>query len=414
MNEFLKTYLTVGDAKYSECSEFLHMWACISATASLLERRVSLPFGSSSIIPNLYMMFVGTPGSRKSSAIKLAKKFIKRTGYDTFAADKVTMQKFLCDLGGLNDDGSTAKGSLEDVYLTELGLADIKSHSACYIAQDEFSDFIGINNYGFISLLGNFWDIQEPYKYRLKNGTSFEIPVPTINVLGATTPGQFNTIFPPAIADQGFLSRLLIIKAEDITRKLAFPPQLPNDLDAKIMSNFSKILQLKGEMFFTEEAKELASQQYTTWKGLEDARFATYETRRYSQLLKLCMIMAGMRFSLEITSEDFILANTILSYTETKMGDAIGYYGKADNSDTSHTVLQIIKNTDRPITWKAIYPSVSMHLSKMTDLIQILTNLLAAGKIQQTQEGYLPVIKPLSETPTKFVDYSLLNVFLDR
>lgn len=359
-------------------------------------------------------MFVGTPGSRKSSAIKLAKKFIKRTGYDTFAADKVTMQKFLCDLGGLNDDGSTAKGSLEDVYLTELGLADIKSHSACYIAQDEFSDFIGINNYGFISLLGNFWDIQEPYKYRLKNGTSFEIPVPTINVLGATTPGQFNTIFPPAIADQGFLSRLLIIKAEDITRKLAFPPQLPNDLDAKIMSNFSKILQLKGEMFFTEEAKELASQQYTTWKGLEDARFATYETRRYSQLLKLCMIMAGMRFSLEITSEDFILANTILSYTETKMGDAIGYYGKADNSDTSHTVLQIIKNTDRPITWKAIYPSVSMHLSKMTDLIQILTNLLAAGKIQQTQEGYLPVIKPLSETPTKFVDYSLLNGFLDR
>ena len=409
MNEFLKTYLTVGDAKYSECSEFLHMWACISASAALLERRVFLPFGSSEIIPNLYTMFVGTPGSRKSSAIKLAKKFVRRTGYDTFAADKVTMQKFLCDLGGLNDDGSTNKGSLEDVYLTDLGLQDIKSHSACFIAQDEFSDFIGINNYGFISLLGNFWDIQEPYKYRLKNGTSFEIPVPTINVLGATTPGQFNTIFPPAIADQGFLSRLLIVKAEDITRKLAFPPALPDELDAAIMHNFSKLLQLKGMMILHPATKLLMEKQYTTWKGLDDSRFATYETRRYSQLLKLCIIMAAMRFSLEILPEDFILANTILSYTETKMGDAVGYYGKADNSDTSHTVLQIIKNTDKPITWKAIYPSVSMHLSKMTDLIQILTNLLAAGKIQQTPNGYLPIIKPLDNTQSEFIDYSLLG-----
>ena len=81
-----------------------HRWSMIASVAALLGRRFYIPFGSSHIYPNLYIMLIGGVGTRKSSAIKEATKLIGQAGYKTFSARKTSKEKFLMDLEGILDE----------------------------------------------------------------------------------------------------------------------------------------------------------------------------------------------------------------------------------------------------------------------------------------------------------------------
>src|SRR3990172_10634322 len=101
MNEhdnFIEQYLQyIGD---TEAPQIFHRWCAISLLGVWLGRSVTFKFGHTEIFPNNYIMLMGTPGTRKSSAIKIAKKLLKEAGYDKFAGDKTSKEKFLLDLSG--------------------------------------------------------------------------------------------------------------------------------------------------------------------------------------------------------------------------------------------------------------------------------------------------------------------------
>ena len=86
--------------KDTESPKIFHRWSLIASVGALLGRQYYMPFGTTRIFPNQYIMLIGNPGTRKSSAIKTAKKILAHTGYDTFAAEKTTKEKFLLDLEG--------------------------------------------------------------------------------------------------------------------------------------------------------------------------------------------------------------------------------------------------------------------------------------------------------------------------
>ncbi|MFK5283171.1 hypothetical protein ACI3PL_26730, partial [Lacticaseibacillus paracasei] len=79
-----------------------------------------------------------------------------------------------------------------------------KTPAESFIAADEFNNFIGLGNTDFISILGELWDYEGVYDYRLKNSKSVFIPYPTISILGGNTPTGFSQAFPPESIGQGF------------------------------------------------------------------------------------------------------------------------------------------------------------------------------------------------------------------
>lgn len=81
-----------------------HRWSLIAGIGAVLGRNFYLPHGTTRIFPNSYVMLVGNPGTRKSSAIKGVKKLIARAGYEHFSAEKTTKEKFLLDLEGLPEN----------------------------------------------------------------------------------------------------------------------------------------------------------------------------------------------------------------------------------------------------------------------------------------------------------------------
>ena len=398
-------------AENQEAADFSYLWAGLSCIAAQLARNVYIPFGNGKIYPNLYVMFVGDPGKRKSTAIKDLKKRIKAAGYQNICGDKVTMQKYLLDLAGVGE------GSIEDSNITEFNLGitlGTNDYVESYINQDEFSDFIGINNYPFISLLGNFWDIDEPYVYRTKNGQSIEIPSPIVNILGATTPSQFNTIFPPAISEQGFLSRLIIVNIPESKRKIARP--LPSDASVveKVVDGLKAVRKLSGELVMSDAVWAKLEEIYLSWQPVEDTRFAHYSTRRHTQLLKLCILATCSRYTVEMSVDDVVFANTLLSFTEHFMPQALGQFGKNKDGDVNSKVISYLRSSFP--TAKSLQ-DIIIPISTETDVLslqKILTNLVVAEKVVATSNGkYLPKLPSYKDIKTSHVDWSMLGSIVE-
>lgn len=136
----------------TEVPKLFHRWSMLAGIGALLGRRVWVNAGIDLYYPNLYVMFVAPPGTKKSTAIKICKRFLKKANYSNFSAERTTKEKFLVDLAsGLSEDGDDYD-MLERNIFSDLG--EIGEDREIFITADEFTNFFGNNILDFVSLLG--------------------------------------------------------------------------------------------------------------------------------------------------------------------------------------------------------------------------------------------------------------------
>lgn len=386
----------------SEVPAFFHRWSLIAGLGAYLGRSYYFSHGHFCKYPNTYCMLIGSPGTRKSTAIKLIKSILIKASYTTIAADRTTKEKFMLDLAG--------EGAI-DSDLAELEIfGESSDNKEILIAADEFNDFIGLGNLEFISLLGTFWDYNGTYHNRIKNGKSVAISNPTVSILGGNTPTGFSLAFPLEAMGQGFFSRLLLVYGEPTGKKITFPKPVDPAETALLVECFHQIKQhVKGPATLTPDAESLLDKIYKSFQGIDDVRFESYSNRRFDHLLKLCLVVSAARLSTTISKEDVVYANTILSHTEHLMPKALGEFGKSRNSDIVHKIMQVLDSTHQIMSVKDIWKSVVSDLEKMEDLTSILKNLSMADKIQTVHGGFLAKKKLLVEANDGTVDYSMLH-----
>jgi energy-coupling factor transporter ATP-binding protein EcfA2 len=398
--------------KETECPKFYHRWAAISGIGALLGRDYFFQHGHFQVNPNMYTMLIGNPGTRKSTAIKILKQLLVQTGYHTIAADKTTKEKFLLDMAAyleapegenILEQNLFGEGDSDESLLT-------KQPAECYIAADEFNDFMGNGNIEFISLLGTLWDYSGVYRSRIKTGKSVAVPNPTVSLLGGNTPTNFAMAFPPEIIGQGFLSRLILIYGEPTGKKITFP-KAPNAGDTKILVDYLLAVKnnSKGAATLTHGAEKLLDKIYKSWPGLEDYRFESYANRRFTHLLKLCVVCSATRCAREIAEEDVILANTILTHTEMLMPKALGEFGKSKHSDVAHKVMEVLDSATMPIPFKDIFKYVQNDLDKISELADIMKNLQIADKVQVVNGAFLPKRRAVIGVTNDTIDSNLLS-----
>jgi len=130
-----------------------HRWSLLTCMGAALGRQFKLPFGEFNIHPNMYIMLVGDPGTRKSTAIKIAKKVLASSGYDKFAAERTSKEKFLLDLEGVEDDDGTvldSNAAMRNLFGSDATVGDPRE---VFVVADEFNEFVGSSNLEFLSLL---------------------------------------------------------------------------------------------------------------------------------------------------------------------------------------------------------------------------------------------------------------------
>ena len=393
-------------------------WAAICGVGALLSRQYFFEHGHFKVNPNLYTMLIGEPGTKKSTAIKTIKKLLKLSGYTTFAPNKTSKEKFLAKLADAAANHGKTDQDMEDILDANIFGSDstenLKGPIDCFICADEFNNFLGNGNIEFISILGELWDYEGLYENELKNSKSDFIPDPTISILSGNTQTNFKLAFPPEIFGQGFFSRLLIVYCDTERPKLTFPPTPSHAETKNLIDQLIRIrTTIAGHAGMAPTAMRLLDKIYKGWNPIPDPRFSSYSNRRLSQLIKLCLIHSACNFRTTVGEADIIAANTVLTHAESFMPIALGEFGKAKNSDVSHTIMRAIEQhflaAGTGISFKELWQYVHKDLDDIRQLGDLVKNLAEADKIQRTDIGFLPKRKVLEFNNSDTVNYDLLT-----
>jgi hypothetical protein len=400
MEDFISSYINYNAG--TEVPNTFSRWSVMSGIGALLSKNYYFKHGHFKINPNMYCMFIGEPGTKKSSSIKLVKRLLTQSGYNHFAPNKTSKEKFLAKLAE-----QVAPDTADDFLDQNIfGGSDIESKGPieCAIYADEFNNFLGSGNLEFISLLGELWDHEGVYVNELKNSKSDSI-------LSGNTQTNFNAAFPPEAIGQGFFSRLLFIYCDTIREKVTFPEEPSEESTRDILSHFQAIRsKVIGRATCTKTSYNLIDKIYKSWNPIQDPRFSTYSNRRFAHLIKLILIISASRLSTVIEEQDVIHANTVLTHAEFYMPKALGEFGKAKNSDVAHKVIQVIEEANSPVPFKRLWKLVSSDLDRPASLAELISNLIHAEKIQHVEDlGYLPKRAAIEMPDSSLVDFSILT-----
>ena len=410
-NDFISAYFQyIGE---TEAPMTFHRWSCITILGAWIGRDYCFRFGHFNIKPNIYCMLMGTAGSRKSTAIKIASRLLSKTGYSSIAADRTTKEKFLLDLAGeqdiiLDGRGKGAAGSVEILEENLFGdMAD--SHiPEMLIAADEFNTFVGNGNIEFLSMLGVLWDHEGTFKNKVKNSKSVELHNPFVSIIAGNTPTGFSLAFPAESIGQGIFSRIILVHGEPTGKKITFP-EIPSPESTKEIVDILHAIKVItcNEAVITPDAKKLLDAIYRSTTILPDVRFESYMNRRFSHLIKLCLVLSAAAMRSVIEECDVVYANTILTHTEHSMSKALGEFGKSRHSDVSHKLISILENSYEPVAVKQLWMQLHNDLDDIGTMKDMLTSLVIAEKILSTKQGFLIKRKVFEEVEGKYVDFSL-------
>lgn len=405
--DFFNYYLNYSGG--TEVPAFAHRWSAIGMLGAWLGRDVYAKFGTAKLYANQYIMLLGDAGSKKSTAIKAAKRIAKLAGYQNFSAEKISKEKFLTELS------KQSKGMATSGYnniLDEQLFGDIEDcdYRATWICADEFNDFFANNIFEFVSTLGVLWDYEGKYENQVKHGESVVIPNPYVSILSGNTPTTFSTTFPVEAIGQGFFSRLLAVHIKSSGRKITRPKEpTEEDTDALV----ERLLEIKnfhtGEVEITEESWTLLDRIYQNWKPIPDSRFESYSNRRLTHLVKLSLIHAVSRLSTTIDPIDVRRANTVLDYTEHFMPDAFGEFGTARNSGMTHKIIKELELSTSLMTIHDLWAKMQLDFDKVETFQNHVMGMVQAGKLQFSGDKLLPQKRILHTPVNDFLDYRYMS-----
>jgi len=400
-SKYLRNYLEAVED--TESPRLFHVWAALSAVSASLGRRCWLPFGPAVIYPNQFVLLVGHPGTRKSAAMNFARKRVSNATNVRFAPQDTSGQRqgLVKAMGATPDERMELNGrplsededlglgvSIDDLMnvtdgkTPEEAVASQDKHHM-YVATGEFTQLIGQNNFQMLQFLLGMWDGDE-YEYQLKN-EFIKLENPLMNILGCTTPASIAASMPNAADGQGFLSRVILVNGSE-KYKLVPRPTVPDS--AKLLEIEATLTKINTDFHgaFTESpaAFKFSEELYSYAPQIVDSRFASYVQRRYTHLLKLGMILAACRKSMQIEVEDYEEAQEILRITEMEMPDALGQFGLSLLSQVKQDVLEFIRRVDGPVPLKTIR-SVYHKDVKMRELDELLGDLLTANLLVREQ-----------------------------
>ena len=410
-DDFISAYFSyIGE---TEAPMTFHRWACITILGAWIGRDYCFRLGHFNIKPNIYCMLMGSAGSRKSTAIKIAARVLGKTGYSAIAADRTTKEKFLLDLSGAPDIVVDARGKVHDVVSLEdniFGSAETDHIPEMLIAADEFNTFVGNGNIEFLSMLGVLWDHEGTFKNKVKNSKSVEVENPFVSIIAGNTPTGFSLAFPAESIGQGIFSRIILVHGESTGKRITFPA-IPTIQDTKQITDILHAIKAitTREAVITSAAQKLLNAIYQGKTPVADVRFESYMNRRFSHLLKLCLVVSAAAMRSVIEECDVVYANTILTHTEHGMSKALGEFGKSKNSDVSHKLVQILENSYEPIPVKQLWMQLHNDLDDIGRMKDMLTSLVIAEKVISTKAGFLIRRKVFDEVSNTYVDFNLLT-----
>jgi len=395
-NPFLQLYLEYVEE--TETPRIMHIWTALSGVGACLGRRVYFPFGFNNIHANMFVLLVGPPGSRKSTALGIMQKRLRKTTGVRFAPEDTGGQRQGLIIAIENKDeaiSDTDKKTMQaavkaanlDVFNNFQLSIDPRDANVIFAVASEFGSFVGNNSIEMVTFLNKLYD-GESYDYKIRAAQHL-LNDPLLSFIGGTTATNIQDCLPKSAIGHGFTSRIILVYGNRKYKRVPRPPVPDSRLEQSVDGVFKNLFyKTDGEINESKQARDALDDFYEGSNDLNDSRFVYYLDRRQQHLIKLAINLTTARGSMRMERSDVEEADLILRYTETFMPEALGEYGLSPLATAKQHMVEFLGHAKGPVSENILW-AVMQRDMKIIDFKNSLMDLANAGKIMalKTSQG---------------------------
>lgn len=344
---FLKNYRDF--VSNTESPDTYHLWCAMVALSSLVSRKVSVPLGHYNIFANIYVVLVGPPAARKSSAMKNTKAILRHFKIQ-MCAEATTKEALIREMA-----------EAQKVYTDPKTNRSVQ-YAPMTVCVTELSQFLAASKENMIDFLTTVWD-QDFYNYKTKNkGPNGETNVdeiygPFLTLLACTTPTWISMYLKADVISGGFSRRAIFVYEDGPDKLIPFPEvtEFARKAWTELVEKATRIKELRGEFEWTPEAHTWYDQWYRNRKREGQQAILGYHESKHDILLKLAMLFAvSERQELILRVEDLEGALALLEVTEVNMERVFTGVGRNELAMAVNTFKEIMRRNDGEISEKAL------------------------------------------------------------
>lgn len=351
-------------------------WAGLATISSVLQRKVYLPYGFERVYPNLYVMLIADPASRKGAPVKECEKFIKRLQIAT-SRDSCSKREFTKRLAAVVDT--------QKYFDTASNLW--KGQSALTVISKELSSLLALDPKGMIECLTDLFDCPDVWDYGTSGQGEDLLFNVCINMCVATTPVWFVENLPKEASGSGFTSRVVMIHDNETYKAVPIPEYTARQEKIRLAMehDLEIISRLQGEFLWQPEGRNLFENWYPKIKELNrkclDMRVKPFIGRLHIHVLKVAM-------SLQVAESDDLILNTeklqqaiiLVEGVLDRLPEAFGGHGPSKTSLQVHQVRLQVRLLKK-ISFGDLLAS-NLRMTNRSELREIVDTLIAAGELQ--------------------------------
>lgn len=331
------------------------------------------------VYPNMYIMLVGNPGIKKTTAMKLARRLVVEVGDRTIAPASITKEALTQYMAEKNSPckhvfGNEAEGFHEFTHISIFANELVNLLNA------------GGNPIGMIDLLTDIWD-SDKFEVKTKNKGNDFIEGPFINILGCMTPEVMQNLLYQRIISGGFSRRCLFVYANHNGDPVPIPSLTPQQEKAweLCVQRGKELLKFEGRFHWTPDAEQFWKDWYcTNFKATEKCDSLVLQGFHRSKpeyLLKVAMLIAcSENDELLLTAGILKAALAFIDQVQPGIQTVFEGTGRNELSPIAGAIQRFIEASEEPVKLKRIY--ATFYQDADTDEInKILDHLAKVEKI---------------------------------
>jgi len=404
---FIRSYATFTTG--NESPEVYHSWGALSALSSIMSRRVWVDMGFFTVYPNMYVMFVGNAGIKKSTAMNIAKSIVRAIRPPITIAPSSITREAMTQL--MAEEGSPCKKIFKHEGV-------VKSYTHLSIFANELVTLLnaGGNASGMIETLTDIWD-QDIFEVKTKNKGNDYIEQPFLTILGCLTTDTINNLFNNKIISSGFSRRCIFVHSDDFGTPVPRPVITAEQKQAwdDCVARANSLQAVSGQFSWEPSALDWwdtfyrANHERKTKE--ENSVMQRYLQSKPEYVIKIAMLTTLSETNdLVLTPEQLQLANAFLEQIEPSMTMIFDGSGRNELSPIASAIERTVVGSPQPIMRKKIY-AMFFKDAQVEEIDKILTHLARVDKIRMFNlekdnttiqfVGSLAVVDALTKRPSE-------------
>lgn len=365
----------------NESPTIFHNWSGLSVISSLASRKVWVDQGPFIVRPNMYVLLVGNPGVKKSTAMSMARKLIEETKLLPVAPASITKEALTQFMG---DPKSPCKQVFE-----HNGLPVNYTHLSIFANELVSLLEAGGNPTGMITFLTDVWDRDE-IKLQTKNKGTDVIEKPFITILGCLTPETMQSLLYQKIISGGFSRRAIFVCSDRNNAPVPRPKLTDAQIQAwdRCLARAKEIIKLSGEFKWTDAGIAAHDEWYATnFYDCENAGgdvvFQGYLNSKPEYVLKIAMF-TSLSENNDMIIDDWNIRAALHYLEQVEPGYRALFSGTGRNelARIGSMIEEFIKaSPNKAVPTKVIYSRFTKD-ANMKELQDIITHAIKAARLE--------------------------------